>query len=95
MSPNVNLLITDDLLVVQAHLQMWPSHVPSNLNAAISWHAIREFYHVIRLDLRSSMLVLTLVIQSKVLEWTWADPPWDFPAYIGDLHVTSRSPRHG
>ena len=62
MSNSIHHPITDDLLAVKGHITTWPSHVPSNLITAGSWHAIGAHYHVSRVNLSLWALVLTPVI---------------------------------
>jgi len=62
MSNSVHHPITDDLLAIKGHITTWPSHVPGNLIAAVSWHAIGAHYHVSWVDLSLWVLMLTLVI---------------------------------
>jgi len=62
MLNSVNHLITDDLLAMKGHLTTQPSHVPSNLITAVSWHVIGVHYHVSQVDLSLWVLVLTPVI---------------------------------
>jgi len=38
--------VADDLMAIQAHLTTFPKHIPGNLVAMVSWHAIGELYHV-------------------------------------------------
>src|SRR5882724_13568475 len=84
MSNSIHHPITDDLLAVKGHITTQPSHMPGNLIAAVSWHAIGVHYHVSQVIL-FLVLVLTLVIQQNVLQWEQADLPWELPNYIGNF----------
>jgi len=46
MQVTVSSTVANDLMAIQAHLQMQPGHVPRNLVAVVSWHVIGELYHV-------------------------------------------------
>src|SRR5882724_1499711 len=85
MQAVVSSAVTDDLLAIQAHLTTHPKHVPGNLITVVSWHAIRELYHVSwsLLGLCGSLLIC--FFQRNVLCWEHVDPPWELPNYVGDL----------
>ena len=85
MQAAVSNAVADDLMAIKAHLSTCPSHLPGNLIAVVSWHAIGELYHVSRLPLYLWIQVLNLEFQKNVLHWEWVDPPWEHPDYIGDL----------
>src|SRR5882724_4374046 len=85
MQAAVSSAVADDLMAIQAHLTTCPKHVPGNLIAAVSWHAIGELYHVSRspLELLDSLLISSF--QWNVLCWERIDPPWELPDYVSDL----------
>ena len=49
MLTNASHDLANDLMAIWAHLQTQLSHIPGNLIAAMSWHAIGELYHVSQL----------------------------------------------
>src|SRR5882724_10719829 len=65
MQAAVSNAVTNDLLAIEAHLQARPRHSPSNLVAAVSWHAIGELYHVSRLSLFLWNWLLNPVLSAK------------------------------
>src|SRR5882724_7494675 len=85
MQAAVSNAMADDLLAIQAHLTTHPKHVPGNLVAVVSWHAIGELYHVSwsLLGLCGSLLIC--FFQRNVLCWERVDPPWELPDYVSDL----------
>jgi len=42
MQAAISSAMADDLLAIQAHLTMRPSHTPRNLIVAVSWQAVRS-----------------------------------------------------
>ena len=46
MQAAVTNAMADNLMAIWAHLMTFPKHVPGNLIAMVSWHAIGELYHV-------------------------------------------------
>jgi len=46
MQAVISSAVADDLMAIKAHLTTHPKHTAGNLVAAVSWHAIRELYHV-------------------------------------------------
>src|SRR5882724_8961859 len=48
MQAAISSAVADDLMAIKAHLQARPSHLPRNLVACVSWHAIGTLYHVSR-----------------------------------------------
>src|SRR5882724_858743 len=88
MQATVSNAVTDDLLAIKAHLSTHPSHIPENLVAAVSWHAIGELYHISRSPLYLWIRVLNPAFQRNVLCWEQFNPPWELPDYIGDLAQT-------
>ena len=85
MQAAVSSTVADDLMAIKAHLTTRPNHVPGNLVAVVSWHAIGELYHVSwsLLGLCGSLLIF--FFQRNVLCWEWVNPPWELPNYVGDL----------
>jgi len=77
--------VTNDLLAIKAHLSTCPSHIPGNLIVAVSWHAIRELYHISWPPLYLWIRVLNLAFQWNVLHWERVDPPWELPDYVSNL----------
>jgi len=62
MLTSVHHSITYNLLALTGHLMTQPSHVHSNLIAAVSWYAIGVHYHVSQAISSLWDLVLTCVI---------------------------------
>src|SRR5882724_3952295 len=85
MQAAISNAVTNDLLAIKAHLLMHPSHIPGNLVAAVSWHVIRELYHISQSPLYLWIRVLNPAFQRNVLHWERVDPPWELPDYISDL----------
>src|SRR5882724_8657065 len=85
MQAAISNAVADDLMAIKAHLSMPPSHIPGNLVAAVSWHAIGELYHICWLPLYLWIWVLNPAFQRNVLCWEQVDPPWELPDYISDL----------
>src|SRR5882724_2156524 len=85
MQAAVSSTVANDLMAIQAHLTTHPKHVPGNLIAVVSWHTIRELYHVSQspLGLWDSLLISSF--QQNVLCWECINPPWELPDYISDL----------
>ena len=85
MQAIVSSTITDDLMAIKAHLTTRPKHTPGNLVTDVSWHAIRELYHVSQSSLGVYDPLLIPLLQQNVLHWEHVDPPWELPDYVGDL----------
>src|SRR5882724_2809368 len=65
MQAAISNAVANDLLAIEAHLQARPRHSPSNLVAAVSWHAIGELYHVSQLSLFLWNRLLNPVLPAK------------------------------
>src|SRR5882724_3907396 len=85
MQAAVSDAVADDLMAIRAHLSTRPSLVPSNLVAAVSWHAIGELYHVSRWLVSLWGYEITSVLQQNALRWERVDPPWTLPDDVGVL----------
>ena len=72
-------------MAIKAHPLTCPSHIPGNLIAVVSWHAIGELYHVSRSLLYLWIWVLNPAFQRNVLHWEQVDPPWEIPNSVSDL----------
>src|SRR5882724_7044183 len=46
MQAAISNAVVDDLMAIKAHIQARPSHLPGNVIACVSWHAIGTLYHV-------------------------------------------------
>jgi len=85
MQAVISSAMADDLMAIKAHLKTLPEHTPENLIGAVSWHVIRELYHVSQLLFRVWDLLLISCLQQNVLRWECVDPPWELPNYISEL----------
>src|SRR5882724_12185473 len=85
MQAAVSSAMANNLMAIQAHLTTCPKHIPGNLIAVVSWHAIAELYHVSQspLELLDSLLISSF--QRNVLHWERVDPSWELPDYVSDL----------
>jgi len=83
MSTNPSCDIKKDLLASQAHIRTKPSLIPHNLVVVVSWHVIRELFHISWSG--GISVVLTVILQHNALPWEQAKLPWELPAYISDL----------
>src|SRR5882724_10981531 len=85
MQAAISSAVANDLMAIQAHLTTHPKHVPGNLVAAVSWHAIGELYHISWSPLYLWIWVLNPAFQRNVHHWEQANPPWELPNYVSDL----------
>ena len=85
MPAAVSSAVANNLMAIQAHLTTHPKHIPGNLITTVSWHAIRELYHVSWLPLGLWDSLLISFFQRNFLHWEHTNPPWELPDYVGDL----------
>ena len=69
MQAAISNAVANDLLAIKAHLLKHPSHIPGNPVVVVSWHAIRELYHMSRLPLYLWIWVLNPALERNVLCW--------------------------